>query len=105
MAVILRSRTERLRFVRTLHAALLVAALIAVLVAVLLSYAVARTVTGPLSPITATMREMAATGDLTRKIPPGRAWGDEDAHLLARTFNHLTHTLPRFHREAALRER
>jgi signal transduction histidine kinase len=105
MAVILRSRTERLRFVRTLHAALLVAALIAVLVAVLLSYAVARTVTGPLSAITATMREMAATGDLTRKIPGGRAWDDEDAHLLARTFNSLTDAIARFQREAALRER
>jgi signal transduction histidine kinase len=51
------------------------------------------------------MREMAATGDLTRKIPGGRVWDDEDARLLARTFNSLTDAIARFQREAALRER
>ena len=40
----------------------------AVLLATLLSYAVARTVTRPLGAITDAMREVAATGDLTRKI-------------------------------------
>ena len=50
------------------HRELAGTAFLAVLAATLLSYAVARTVTRPLGAITATMREMAATGDLTRKI-------------------------------------
>ena len=53
---------------------------------------VARTVTRPLGTITATMREMAATGDLTRKITLSASarWDDEDARLLATTFNSMT---------------
>jgi two-component system sensor histidine kinase HydH len=53
------------------------------------------------------MREMAATGDLTRKISLRRAenWEDEDAKLLAATFNTLTDSIERFQREAAQRER
>jgi signal transduction histidine kinase len=50
---------------------------------------------------------MAATGDLTRKIalsPKGR-WEDEDARLLAGTFNTMTDSIARFQREAAQRER
>jgi signal transduction histidine kinase len=107
VAVVLQSRTERLGFLRTVYAALAVAAAAAVLLAVGLSYAVARTVTRPLGAITATMREMAATGDLTRKIP-ARArspWQDEDARLLATTFNTLTDSIARFQREAAQKER
>jgi two-component system sensor histidine kinase HydH len=52
------------------------------------------------------MREVAATGDLTRKIPvhPG-SWDDEDARLLASTFNTLTDSIARFEKEAAQRER
>ena len=68
MALVLRSQTERLRFLTPLHTLLGATAVVAVLVATLLSYAVARTVTRPLGAITATMREMAATGDLTRRI-------------------------------------
>jgi signal transduction histidine kinase len=105
VAVILRSRTERLLFVRTLRTGLMVAAVVAILVAVLLSYAVARTVTHPLSALTATMREMTATGDLARKIPPGRAWDDEDVRLLTATFDSLTEAIARFQREASQRER
>jgi signal transduction histidine kinase len=86
-----------------------VTALIAVLVATLLSYAVARTITSPLGALTATMREMAATGDLTNPSPrspvgPPR-WEDEDARVLAGTFRTLTESLGRFQREAAQRER
>jgi signal transduction histidine kinase len=106
-AIILRSRTERLRFLNALHTRLLVAAAFAVLAATLLSYAIARTVTRPLGAITATMRDMATTGDLTRKIPlraRGR-WEDEDARLLATTFNTMTESIGRFQREAAQRER
>jgi two-component system sensor histidine kinase HydH len=53
------------------------------------------------------MREMAATGDLTRKIAlsPNTRWDDEDARLLATTFNTMTESIARFQREAAQRER
>jgi signal transduction histidine kinase len=105
-ALILRSRTERLGFLNIVHRELAGTALLAVLAATILSYAVARTVTRPLGTITATMREMAATGDLTRRITlsPGR-WEDEDARLLATTFNTMTESIARFQREAAQRER
>ena len=106
VALVLRSRTERLRLLRGIHAALAATALLAILFAILLSYAVARTVTRPLAMITATMREIATTGDLTRKIElsPGH-WEDEDARLLATTFNTLTDSIARFQRDAAQRDR
>jgi signal transduction histidine kinase len=105
-ALILRSRTERLRFLGAIHTALAGTALLAVLVATVLSYAVARTVTRPLAKITAAMREMSTTGDLTRKIALEPAhWEDEDAGLLARTFNSLTDSIAAFQRDAAQRER
>ena len=96
--VVLRSRTERLRFLRALHTQL---------AATLLSYAIARTVTRPLGAITNTMREMAATGDLTRRIPVAQAtsWHDEDARLLATTFNAMTAAIARFQQQEAQRER
>lgn len=106
--IILRSRTERLGFLNPLHGRLGIIALVAVLVATLLSYAIARTVTRPLGAIMATMREMAATGDLTRRIgaaPGGATWEDEDARLLATTFNTMTDSIARFQREAGQRER
>ena len=106
-AIILRSRSERLAFLRPLHTSMLFLAGIAVLAATILSYGIARTVTRPLGVITATMREMTATGDLTRRIPvpAGRHWEDEDARLLASTFNTMTDSIARFQREAAQRER
>jgi signal transduction histidine kinase len=106
-ALILRSRTERLRFLNAVHRDLAGTAFLAVLAATLVSYAVARTVTRPLGVITATMREMASTGDLTKKIAlsPSSRWDDEDARLLARTFNTMTDSIARFQREAAQRER
>ena len=106
-ALILRSRTERLQFLTALHRTLAAAALLAVLAAIALSYAIARTVTRPLGAVTAAMREMAATGDLTRRIvlPAGARWEDEDARLLAATFNAMTESIARFQREAAQRER
>jgi signal transduction histidine kinase len=105
--LLLRSRTERLRFLDAIHTGLGVVAMIAVLAATILSYAVARTITRPLATITDVMREMSATGDLTRKIALSRAasWDDEDAKLLAATFNTLTDSIARFQREAAHRER
>jgi signal transduction histidine kinase len=104
-ALVLRSRTERLQFLETLRAALAVAAVVAVFGAVLLSYAVARTVTRPLAAITTTMRDVAVTGDLTRKIELGQAWYDEDALVVASTFNTLTDSIARFQQEAALKDR
>jgi signal transduction histidine kinase len=105
--VILRSRTARLRLLRQLHTALAATGAVALLLATLLSYAVARTMTRPIEAITATMREMAATGDLTRRIelPPGGLLYDEDAHVLASTFNAMTGSIARFQREAAQRQR
>jgi signal transduction histidine kinase len=105
VAVILRSRTERLHFLGTFRAGLFAAALIAVAMGVVLSYLVARTVTGPLAAITSAMREMAKTGDLGRRIALSGRWDDEDAVLLVGTFNTLTEAALRFQREASLRDR
>jgi signal transduction histidine kinase len=82
-------------------------AVAAVMMAILLSYAVARTITRPLGTITAAMREMAATGDLTRRVrlPARAALMDEDAQLLASTFNTMTESIARVQQEAAQRER
>jgi signal transduction histidine kinase len=107
MDIVLRSQTTRNRFLSGLHTQLGLTAVVAVLVAILLSYAVARTVTRPVGAITSTMREMAASGDLTRRIPvsPDGRWQDEDARLLATTFNSMTDSIEKFQREAAQRER
>jgi len=53
------------------------------------------------------MREVATTGDLTRKIAAGHRdrWQDEDARLLATTFNTLTDSIARFQREMSQKER
>jgi signal transduction histidine kinase len=51
------------------------------------------------------MKEIAATGDLARRLGPGRPWDDEDARLVARSFGTLTDSIARFQREASLRER
>ncbi len=105
--LVLRSRTEQLRFLQSIHAGLGATAALAVLLAIGLSFAVARTITRPLAAITDVMRDVAATGDLTRKIVlrSGHRWDDEDARLLAATFNTLTESVARFQREMAQRER
>src|SRR5262249_38442758 len=97
--VILRSRGESLRFLRTLRTALLLAAAAGVVVAVFLSYVVARSVTRPLAVITGSMREMARTGDLARRIDPPGADQDDDTRLLTGTFNTLIDSIARFQRE------
>lgn len=104
-AIVLRSRTEQTRFLQPLHREIAITGVLAVLVATLLSYAIARTVTRPLRAVTATMREMAATGNLTSTGPAVTAWDDEDARLLAATFRQLTTSLDKFQREASQRER
>lgn len=105
-AVLFRSRTEQLSLLRTFRASVLIAGLIGMLAATMVSYAVARTVTRPLTAITATMGEITSTGDLTRKIRlKSGIWDDEDATLLARAFNTLTESISRFQKEVSVRER
>jgi signal transduction histidine kinase len=107
VALILRSRTAQLRSLQSIHAGLLATAVVAVLLATVLSFAVARTIAQPLAAITGVMREVAATGDLTRKIAlrHGNRWDDDDARLLATTFNTLTDSIARFQREISQKER
>ena len=106
VALILRSRTERLRFLSTIRNGLMAALALTVIVATLVSYGVARTMTRPLHAVTRAMREMAATGDLTRRVSlKSRPWDDEDARLLASTFNAMTESIARFQKESAQKER
>ncbi len=106
VALILRSRTARLRFLSTIRTGLAGVMIVTVLLATILSYGVALTMTRPLAAVTAAMREVAATGDLTRKVAlKSRAWDDEDARLLASTFNTLTESVARFQREAVQKDR
>ena len=104
-AIVLRSRTEQTSFLQPLHREIAITGLLAVFVATLLSYAIARTITRPIRALTATMREMAATGNLTNTGTVTTEFDDEDARLLATTFRQLTTSLDRFQREAAQRER
>ena len=107
VVLILRSRTAQLQSLGAIHAGLLLTAVFAVVVATALSFAVARTITRPLAAITGVMREVAATGDLTRKIAlrHGSRWDDDDARLLATTFNTLTDSIARFQRQMTQKER
>ncbi len=104
-AVLLRSRGDLERLLDRVHRDLAVSAILAVLAATLLAYGIARTVTGPVRALSATMREMAETGDLTRRAPERGRWDDEDARVLGSTFNALTSSIARFQREASQRER
>jgi signal transduction histidine kinase len=105
IALVLRSRTEHLRFLPELRWQIALTGLGAVLVATLVGYLVARTVTRPLRALTGAMGEMAATGDLARTPPALGRWDDEDVRMVATTFRQLTSALDRFQREAAQRER
>src|SRR5258708_4265711 len=107
VALILRSRTAQLESLQAIHTGLLVTGVVAVLLATVLAFAVARTIAQPLAAITDVMREVAATGDLTRKIAlrHGNRWDDDDARLLATTFNTLTDSIARFQREMSQKER
>ena len=105
MALILRSRQEQRELLGSIQNQLILTAFLAVLLATILSFAVARTITRPLTEITGKMREVAATGDLTRKILPGQSWQDADAKLLATTFNMLTDSIAKAQREMSQKER
>ena len=105
-ALVLRSRTDRLQFLNAIRAALAGLLVVTLLLATILSYGVALTMTRPLAAITKAMRDVAATGDLSHKVPlRTRAWDDEDARTLAASFNTLTESIARFQREAAHRDR
>jgi signal transduction histidine kinase len=107
VALILRSRTDQLQSLQAIHTGLLATGVFAVLIAIALSFTVARTIARPLAAITDVMREVAATGDLTRKIAlrHRNRWDDEDARLLATTFNTLTDSIGRIQREMSQKER
>ena len=106
VALILRSRTEELAGLTAIQTALGVTAVVAVILATLLSFGVARTITRPLAAITDAMRDVASTGDLTHTVSlQPRPWDDEDARLLAATFNTLTESVARFQHEMAQKER
>ncbi len=105
--LILASRTERMQPLAGIQRALAALGLVTVLLAVGVSYAVARTVTRPLATITNHMRQVAATGDVTRKLAlrSRNRWDDDDARVLASAFNALTETIAQSERRATLRER
>jgi signal transduction histidine kinase len=106
VTLVLQSRTARLSVLNSLRLGLAGALIITIMLSTILSYFVARTVTRPLAAVTGAMGDVAATGDLTRKVPVrSRAWDDEDARLLASAFNTLTESIARFQREAAQKER
>jgi signal transduction histidine kinase len=106
LRIILRSRTERLRFLNALRFGLAGALVVTLLMATILSYGVARSMTRPLAAVTNAMRDVAATGDLSRRVAVrSGAWDDEDARLLAAAFNTLTESIARFQRESAQKER
>lgn len=103
---VLYSRTERRQLLSAIRQGLLGALLAALVLAALLSYGVARTMTRPLRTVTSVMRAIADTGDLTRSVRlPSSNWKDEDARLLATTFNRLTESVSHFQRQEAQRER
>jgi signal transduction histidine kinase len=104
-AVVLRSRTEHLRFLPYLRWQIVLTGLAAVLIATIIGYLVTRTVTRPLRALTGAMSDMARTGDLTRALPALGRWDDEDVRLVATTFHQLTSAVEQFQREASLRDR
>ncbi len=105
--IVLHSTAEAEGTLRSVRIALAVIAVLTALVASLASYAVARTITRPLAGLTASMREMTRTGDLSRRPhhAAGHAWDDEDVRVLAGTFDTLTEAIDRFQQQAAQRDR
>ena len=108
LAIVARSRTAHLAFLRNLHSALGATTAVAVLVATLLSFAVARTVTRP---IRGAHRDDARDGhdrrpDRAAPSRPSRRPGTTRTRgsSPARS-TRLTGSLDRFQREAAQRER
>jgi signal transduction histidine kinase len=105
--VVLHSTAEADATLRSVRIALAVIALLTGLAASVASYAVARTITRPLSALTTSMREMARTGTLAPSPSRAltRAWDDEDVRMLAGTFDAMTRAIGRFQQQAAERDR
>jgi two-component system, OmpR family, sensor kinase len=78
--------------------------LVATLLASLAGLAIARRAMRPISSLTATAREIADTGDPSRRMPEPRV--DDEVGELARTLDQMLHSLDaaRAEREAALRK-
>lgn len=105
--IVLHATGEAEATLRSVRFALAVIALLTAVVASVASFALARTITRPLSDLTASMREMARTGSLARRPPRAgsHAWDDEDVRLLSGTFDVLTEAVGRFQQQAAERDR
>jgi signal transduction histidine kinase len=101
--LILRSVDESLRFLGAVRRDLLLFAIFTMVLALLASYLTARTLTRPLAAIVEGMRETARSGDLTRQIHIESR--DEEASLLASTFNHVASSLLAFQQQARHKER
>ncbi len=101
--LILRSLDESLRFLGAVRRDLVLLALLTTALVLGASYLTARTLTRPLTAIVEAMRETARSGDLTRQIDLGST--DEEANLLADTFNHMARSLLAFQKEAEHKER
>jgi nitrogen fixation/metabolism regulation signal transduction histidine kinase len=96
-----------MRSLSAIQAALAGIAFGATLLAIVVSYGVARTITRPLASITDHMRRHRGDRrpDAENRHQATGAMDDDDAHMLATTFNTLTDSIDRFQREAAQRER
>jgi signal transduction histidine kinase len=105
VALVLRSRTEHMKFLPRLHRNIALTGAVAVLVATFVGYLVARSVTRPLRALSGAMGEMAVTGNLAGAVPSLGRWDDEDVRRVATTFHRLTAALDGFQREASIRER
>ena len=105
--VVLHSMEEAEATLRSVRFALAAIGLLAALIASLASYGLARTITRPLSALTASMRQVALTGSLAPQQTRSRthAWDDEDVRVLAGTLDSMTGALARFQQQAAERDR
>jgi signal transduction histidine kinase len=101
--LILRSLDESLRFLGAVRRDLVLFGIFTTALALLASYITARTLTRPLAAIVEGMRETARSGDLTREIHIESR--DEEASLLASTFNHVARSLLAFQQQAKHKER
>lgn len=105
--VVLHSTEEAEATLRSVRLALAAIGLLTALIASVASYGLARTITRPLSDLTASMRQVALTGSLAPQQARARthAWDDEDVRVLAGTLDSMTGALARFQQQAAERDR
>ena len=106
-AMVMRSRTARMRTLAAIQAFLVALAIGSVLMAVALSYWVARTVTRPLAAITDHMRQVAQERrpHQQSRAPPARRLGRRRCPGAGDDVQQLTDAITRFQREATQRER